>query len=34
MSYVWPSDDGWPYPDGDSHPIDVDLGKMFDDGVR
>jgi DNA-directed RNA polymerase sigma subunit (sigma70/sigma32) len=33
MSYIWPSDDGWPYPDGDGHPVDVDDGKAFDDDV-
>jgi DNA-directed RNA polymerase sigma subunit (sigma70/sigma32) len=33
MSYVWPSEDGWPYPDGDGHPIDVDLAETFDDDV-
>ena len=31
--YVWPSEDGWPYPDGDGHPIDVDVDGVFDDDV-
>ena len=33
MSFVWPSEDGWPYPDGDGHPIDVDVDGVFDDDV-
>src|SRR5438105_3993099 len=33
MSFVWPSEDGWPYPDADCHPIDIDLGTVFDDDV-
>jgi DNA-directed RNA polymerase sigma subunit (sigma70/sigma32) len=30
---VWPSEDGWPYPDGDGHPVDVDIGETLDDDV-
>jgi DNA-directed RNA polymerase sigma subunit (sigma70/sigma32) len=33
MTYVWPSEDGWPYPDGDGHPVDVDLDGAMDDDV-
>lgn len=33
MTYVWPSEDGWPYPDGDGHPVDIDLTTAMDDDV-
>ena len=30
-SFVWPNDDGWPYPDGDDDQSDPESG--FDDDV-
>ena len=32
-SYVWPNDDGWPYPDGSTHELaDLD-GNVDDDAL-
>jgi len=32
MSYVWPSDDGWPYPDTERETIDLS-GEVDDDAL-
>jgi DNA-directed RNA polymerase sigma subunit (sigma70/sigma32) len=26
MTYLWPSDEGWPYPDGEADVVDLDAG--------